>query len=139
MLSSFESLGRDAILTGRNVLICFSSRHYPIFDLERSLKFDLETQQGHTDDIIKFINIKLKPGRHPKAGELKERLQSRANGVFIWVALVINMLNKDLAQGRIYSVWGTLDKIPINLHVFFHDMTQNAESKDEHDDLLLSV
>ncbi|CAP70183.1 uncharacterized protein PODANS_3_2800 [Podospora anserina S mat+] len=97
MLSSFESLGRDAVSTGRNVRICFSSRHYPIFDLERSLKFDLETQQGHTDDIIKYINIKLKPGRHPKADELKERLQSRANGVFIWVALVIDMLNKDLA------------------------------------------
>lgn len=50
------------------------------------------------------------------------------------------MLNKDLARGRIYSVWGTLDKIPTDLHAFFHDiMTKNAESKDKHDGLLLSV
>ncbi|KAK4205113.1 hypothetical protein QBC40DRAFT_261106 [Triangularia verruculosa] len=140
MLSSFEDLGRIAVSSGKQVRIFFTSRHYPALDIEKGLKFDLETQQGHTEDIKKYIESKLKAKGHHKADELKQRVQERSNGVFMWVALVVDMPNKNLLRGRIFSVWETLNKIPTDLHSLFYDIVNTRiENPDEKDDLLLSI
>ncbi|KAL4876449.1 hypothetical protein BJY04DRAFT_210610 [Aspergillus karnatakaensis] len=130
MVSLFEELAARQ-KTGK-FLICFSSRHYPEITIKTGLQLVLETERDHEDDISQYIDSQLKIGDTPQANAIKAEILRKSSGIFLWVALVVLMLNKEHDKGRTKGLKETLDKIPPGLHDLFLDiLTRDQNSLEE--------
>jgi hypothetical protein len=137
MISFIERVGKLANSNKVRFRICFASRHYPHITITNGLHLVLEGQDGHSQDISDYLDSKLKIGRSKIAEEVREELQKKAAGVFMWVVLVVNILNKEHDGGRIHALRKRLHDIPGNLHQLFRDiLMRDSHNKDE---LLLCV
>lgn len=119
MLEYFEELLTGAINDGRRVRLCFSSRHYPHIDIQCGRQVTLELQGGHKADIHTYVQAKLKVGKCKLAEEIKTTITDKARGIFMWVVLVIQILNAEYKDGRIFAVRKRLDTIPSKLSDVF--------------------
>ena len=122
MVSFFEQLGASAVAANRTLHICLSSRHYPHVTVNHARELVLEGQVGHNSDIANYIDSELKIGQSEAADDLKAEIRERASGVFLWVALVVGILNKEYDRGRILGLRKRLQEIPTGLHELFHDI-----------------
>ncbi|KAL7621867.1 hypothetical protein AAE478_007367 [Parahypoxylon ruwenzoriense] len=137
MVSFFGQLGNLAVSMGLKFGVCFSSRHYPHITIERGLKLILEGQEGHNEDITNYVNSELKVGRSKLAETIRSELQEKAAGVFMWVVLVVGIINKEHDGGRVHALRRRLQDIPSDLHELFRNiLTRDEQSKDE---LLLCI
>ncbi|KAI5460503.1 Pfs, NB-ARC and ankyrin domain protein [Mariannaea sp. PMI_226] len=137
MISFFEPLGALAVSAGLNFRICFTSRHYPNISIEKCLKLTLEGNEGHSQDIVNYVDTELKIGHSRLAEQIRTELREKASGIFMWVVLVVGILNKQYDRGRIHELRKKLRDIPGDLHTLFHDMlTRDHHNKDE---LLLCI
>ena len=137
MIVFFEQLGQNAIENGNQLYICFASRHYPTIDIRSGQQLILEDQTGHNKDLAKYVHSHLQAGKGKYVEEIKLSIQEKANGVFMWAVLVINILNKEFRQGRIFAVRKRLQEIPAKLSDLFKDMLRrNCENMT---DLLLCL
>lgn len=128
MHSFFEQLGHLAALAGLQFRVCFSSRHYPHISITHGINLTLERQEGHEADITNYINTEMKAGRDKAVNEIKCELLKRASGVFLWVVLVIQILNKEYDRGRIHG----LEEIPNGLHELLEDiLTRNGQNMEQ--------
>jgi hypothetical protein len=60
------------------------------------------------------------------------KLQEKASGIFIWVILIIEILNKEHDNSRIYTLRRRLREIFNDLHKLFRDiLTRDSHNKDE--------
>ncbi|TWU78727.1 hypothetical protein ED733_006439 [Metarhizium rileyi] len=132
MVSSFQSLGNTAMESGVNFKVCFASRPYPNISIKASLYLRLDRQRGHKQDIINYVNSELDIGHSALAKEIRTQLGTKAQGVFMWVVLVVAILNKKYAKGRHHELPITLQNIPAGLHELFRDILQRdqREKKD---------
>jgi ankyrin repeat protein len=137
MLSFFEPLCGSAISGCNGLYICLSSRHYPNITISSGLDLVLEKQAGHGQDIIEYLNSKLKIGHTRLAQQIRHDVQHRAAGVFMWVVLVVNMLNKEYDGGRIHALRKRLMNIPGDLHELFRGILTRDEC--HRDELLLCI
>ncbi|KAH8889013.1 ankyrin [Thozetella sp. PMI_491] len=137
MVSFFKQLSQQTTSTGIQFRICYASRHYPHITMGKGLSFILEGQDGHTRDIIHYINNKLDIGRSKLAETIRVELQEKAAGVFIWVALVVEILNKEHDGGRIHTLQQRLRDIPGDLHELFRDIL--TRDKFHRGELLLCI
>ncbi|KAF9886739.1 hypothetical protein FE257_011116 [Aspergillus nanangensis] len=60
MVFFFEQLGDFAVSRQVQLLICFSSRHYPHVTIENKTELILEDHGGHERDISNYIHSELK-------------------------------------------------------------------------------
>ncbi|UKZ57494.1 hypothetical protein TrVGV298_011351 [Trichoderma virens] len=135
MMEFFERMGESA--TAGSFRVCFSSRHYPYISISKGLNLTLEGQEGHTQDMVSYINSELKIGSSVLANQLRAELQEKASGVFMWVVLVVSILNKEHDKGRIHVLRKRLQEIPADLHQLFRDiLTRDRQDTNE---LLLCI
>ncbi|KAH8766531.1 hypothetical protein BGZ57DRAFT_492627 [Hyaloscypha finlandica] len=131
MVASFERLGQFAMSAQIQFHVCFSSRHYPHITIEKGIHLILEGQEGHAQDIVNYLHSDLKAGRGKLIGQIKEEILERSSGIFLWVVLVVQMLNKEFDRGRIHALRRRLDEIPNGLDELFQDIlirdSQNME------------
>jgi nucleoside phosphorylase/ankyrin repeat protein len=138
MISVFEDLGEIACRNRTGFYICFSSRHYPHITLQRGcLRVTLEDQIGHSQDIEAYVQCKLRAGNGTVATEMKGLILQKASGVFIWVVLAIEILNKELQRGRIDAAKQRLESLPAKLSSLFKDILTRETTNLE--DLLLCI
>lgn len=83
--------------------ICFASRHYPYITILNSVEIVLEHQQGHEDDIQTYINEELFAGPEKQMRHVRDLLRQKAAGVFLWVVLVVPMLNQASIRARLWQ------------------------------------
>jgi hypothetical protein len=119
-ISFFEGLG-DVEKTAE-FRICFSSRHYPEISIRTGLQLVLETEIEHTKDITLYIDTHLKFGNSPEFHDIRAEILRKSSGIFLWVSLVVPILNKEFDRGKIEALKGRLDEIPTGLHSLFLDM-----------------
>jgi ankyrin repeat protein len=137
MASFFEQLGELAISAGIRFQVCFSSRHYPHITISKGLHLVLEGQEGHNQDITNYLDSELKIGHGRLAEEIRGELQSKASGVFMWVVLVVEILNKENDGGRVHVLRQRLRDIPNDLHELFREiLMRDCHNRDE---LLLCI
>ncbi|PTB50659.1 hypothetical protein M431DRAFT_523369 [Trichoderma harzianum CBS 226.95] len=130
MVAFFQRIGESA--TAGNFRVCFSSRHYPHISIAKGLHLTLEGQEGHGQDIISYINSELKIGNSDLADQIRAELREKASGVFMWVVLVVRILNKASDKGHMHDLRKRLQEIPGDLHELFRDMlTRDHEGVDE--------
>lgn len=82
MVSFFEDLGEMAVSRNISFRVCFSSRHYPHITISNGLSLDLGQQQGHDQDIVKYVNGKLKITDTKLAQTIRKTLIEKASGAF---------------------------------------------------------
>ncbi|KIW63271.1 hypothetical protein PV04_10132 [Phialophora macrospora] len=137
MVSCFESIGQEATESGARVRICFSSRHYPYITVDRYVELILEGQEGHQQDLANYLQSELKIGKSQRCDQIKEELLRRTDGIFLWLVLVVQILQKEFDRGRVHALQNRLKEIPPGLDELFRDIltrdTRNA------DDLLLCL
>ncbi|KAF5137383.1 Ankyrin repeat domain-containing protein 50 [Metarhizium anisopliae] len=137
MISFFESLIITTTSAGINFRVCFSSRHYPHISIKKGLDLILEGHEGHRQDIVNYVDSELTIGHSRLAAQIRADLQEKASGVFMWVVLVVGILNKAHDKGRIHELRKILRDIPGDLHELFRDiLTRDCHKRDE---LLLCI
>jgi hypothetical protein len=132
IVAFFEQLGQRAVSPQFRFLVCFSSPHYPNITIEKSVQLILEGQEGHQQNIANYLYSRLKAGRSKLIEEIKIEILERASGIFLWVVLVVQMLNKEYDRGRIHALRKRLDEIPNGLDKLFKDiLTRDGQDMEE--------
>jgi hypothetical protein len=121
LIDFFEDLGDTTAMNGICFRICFSSRHYPNVTLAKCQHLMLDGQSGHQQDIAAYIDSKLRLSKSEASEEIKDDVQKRAQGVFLWVVLVVKRLNQDLDRGNIHNLRRRLEEVPGGLDALFRD------------------
>ncbi|KAK8132021.1 hypothetical protein PG999_000194 [Apiospora kogelbergensis] len=101
---------------------CLASRHYPHITVPNAVHVILEEQNKHYDDIAVYVRSELHIGNEKRSEAIRLDLQEKASGVFMWVVLVVEILNKEYDAGRGHTLRKRLEQIPKDLHALFHDI-----------------
>jgi hypothetical protein len=125
--------------TSPYIKICVSSRPWPVFEDVFCASPRLRLQDLTKDDIRAFVNDKL--GRNKNIHDLRqcdpentdklvEDVVSRADGVFLWVQLVIKTLVEGLRDGdEISHLRSRLARLPFDLSNLYEHMLHRIESE----------
>ncbi|KAK5189284.1 hypothetical protein LTS03_011644 [Exophiala xenobiotica] len=137
MIAFFEELGQATLNHGSQLYICFASRHYPTINIRSGRQLTLEYEDGHAEDLEKYVQSHLRAGKGKVIEEVRTQIRDKANGVFLWVVLVVPMLNEEFKRGRIFALQKKLREIPAKLSDLFKDiLTKDCTNMD---DLLLCL
>ena len=137
MVEFFRDLAEYDLHDEGRISICFASRHYPTIDCGNGTRLVLEDEAGHGEDLAKYIRRHLKIGQRASAHDICTRLQEKANSVFMWVVLVVDVLNVEYARGSISNVKRRLEEIPSGLSDLFKDLLRRDRVR--MDELLLCL
>jgi ankyrin repeat protein len=127
MIEFFEELGESTADEDIGFRVCFSSRHYPQVTMTKCQPMVLDGQDGHEDDIARYVKSKLKVRKGKTAEEVRTAVQAKAKGIFMWVVLVVRILNEESDHGSNNAeLRKCLDRIPAELHDLFQDILQRG-------------
>ncbi|KAJ8059471.1 hypothetical protein OCU04_011132 [Sclerotinia nivalis] len=101
MVCLFEDLCELAENSGVTLQICFSSRHYPTIFIQRGLELTLENEDGHMEDIKHYIKSKLRLVKSQQVEALRSEILEKSSGIFLWVVLVLDILNSEYPTSSI--------------------------------------
>lgn len=128
MVEFLEDLARLSTLRQITLRICLSSRHYPNISVEKSVSVVVEDQVAHENDIDLYIKAKLRTGQNTRYSGLHAELLRKSSHVFLWVVLVIPILNQVHDRGRgMSAMLAKLESIPQNLNDLFSDILNRGE------------
>ncbi|KAI3316990.1 hypothetical protein HD806DRAFT_516321 [Xylariaceae sp. AK1471] len=131
MLGFFQDVSEQALLSGIKLHTCLTSRYYPNITVKKGLIVRLEDKGHHQDDISRYLDSSLNIGHSALAEEIRRELQRKASGVFMWVVLVVNILNQEYDAGRPDRLHERLQEIPDGLHDLFYAMlTRDRKNMD---------
>jgi ankyrin repeat protein len=131
MVQFFEHIGDLAVSNSIRFQVCFSSRHYPHITIRNGLELVLDGHEGHTQDITTYVETELKIGKSKVAQQIRAELQERSSGIFMWVVLVVSILNKESDRGQVHTLQRKLQEIPSDLHELFRGiLTRDIHNKD---------
>ncbi|GKT90558.1 NACHT and ankyrin domain protein [Colletotrichum tofieldiae] len=136
MVQDLEELADESTENGLLLRICFSSRHYPYINIRHGIHLTLDDQPGHVDDLTDYVASRLQIKDPKLVEELQGRILEKAAGVFLWVILVVDILNKENGQGRL-ALKKRLKDIPDQLSELFKDILRRDNQN--MDQLLLCV
>jgi len=132
MVAFFEHLGQTAASSGLKFRTCFSSRPYPHITIDNCIKLVLQEQDGHQKDMTSYLHVELKAGSSKLVDQIRAEMLNRASGIFLWVVLVVRMLNEEYARGRIHAMRRRLDEIPNDLEKLFDNiLTRDSQNRQE--------
>ncbi|EXL39948.1 hypothetical protein FOCG_17450 [Fusarium oxysporum f. sp. radicis-lycopersici 26381] len=136
MVEFFEEVAEQCVEDNVRFQVCFSSRHYPYIDIKSGIKLIVEGQVGHNEDLKHYISKHLRIQDPALMDELTQMMLEKAAGVFLWVALVVDILNEENRHGRI-ALRTRLREIPSELSALFQDIL--TRDRDHLESLLLSI
>ena len=128
VVSFLESLSVNAVGSNTVLNICLSSRYYPHVSIENGLELKVEREGGHDQDIAKYVQHKLRI----RNKEIEQELLQKAEHIFMWVVLVVEILNKAFDDGEVRAMQKKLREIPSDLdEVFFALLNKDNPRKQE--------
>ncbi|KAH7370730.1 heterokaryon incompatibility protein-domain-containing protein, partial [Rhexocercosporidium sp. MPI-PUGE-AT-0058] len=131
MVCFFEELCDRANDSQVRLQICFSSRHYPTIVIQKGIEITLEHEIGHTEDIEQYIKSKLRLGKSEQAESLRTDILEKSSSIFLWVVLVLDILNCECLNGSVSmkKIRDRLKEIPRGLNDLFElILTRDGES-----------
>ncbi|KGO56714.1 hypothetical protein PEX2_097930 [Penicillium expansum] len=130
MVQYFEDLAEQSTAKGVPFRTYFSSRHYPYIVIQRGIRLTLEDQSGHAEDLTTYVTSRLIIKEPTLIEELQPLILSKAAGVFMWVVLVVDILNKEYRRGRM-ALRMRLAEIPSDLSELFKDILRRDNKNTE--------
>ncbi|KAJ4353659.1 uncharacterized protein N0V89_005389 [Didymosphaeria variabile] len=112
----------EAIPKEKSFRVCLASRHYPHISVKHGLSLILEGHEGHEEDITNYLSNQLYIGHSKLAEAIRSEVHEKASGVFMWVVLVVGILNQEFQRGRIHALRRKLRELPKDLHKLFRDI-----------------
>jgi ankyrin repeat protein len=110
--------------------VCFASRHYPIAKVPTNLQLVLEEVDEHKQDLSTYIEKLDLEG--DELAQMQLEIAAKANGIFLWVVLVVDILQKDVERARFHAMRSRLREIPEGLPALFKTIIlRDNEYKDE--------
>ncbi|PVI01694.1 hypothetical protein DM02DRAFT_641749 [Periconia macrospinosa] len=125
-----ESLSIDASQPGTTLRLCLSRRHHPPLRIAKCLELIVEDNEDHRKDIATYVRAKLAK----RDAKIEAEIQRKAQGIFMWVVLVVRLLNKAAfkVRGKKKAMQDALEKIPGELEEVFRIMfKENDEDMPE--------
>jgi ankyrin repeat protein len=131
LIAFLEELSLRAVTCGTLLRICLSSRHYPHISIQKGLSLVMEHQDGQRDDIDMYVRLRLIGDEGHEMEELRDEVCQKSSRVFLWVVLVIPILNKSYDRGEVAAMKTRLKEIPDSLDGLFAEiLARNAEDID---------
>ncbi|KAG4267322.1 hypothetical protein FPRO04_04934 [Fusarium proliferatum] len=130
LVEYFEDFSEQCTEDNIDLRVCFSSRHYPYIDIRYGIRIILEEQTGHANDLESYIKSNLRIKDRPLLAELQEKMLEKAAGVFLWVVLVVDIMNKENCRGRL-AMRRRLEQAPSGLSDLFKDLLKRDNSNME--------
>jgi hypothetical protein len=122
IIQYFDHLGDALVADEKRFYVCLSSRHYPSLRASKSVEVVLDNQYGHDKDIRQYIRQRLMIDGKDLKRNLTKLIGSRAHGVFLWVVLVVALVNQDDRNGNAAQIYQRLDQIPTELSELFNEL-----------------
>ncbi|KAL0938096.1 uncharacterized protein CTRU02_207827 [Colletotrichum truncatum] len=122
------------------IKICASSRPWDAFDLSlgpRVMEWRLQVEDLTRGDIKKYVKENLEGNNDYKElaegdsrfSQIASIVVNRAQGVFLWVYLIVRSLIRGLAKADTYEeLLARLNKLPSDLGDYFRHMLESIES-----------
>lgn len=127
MIGYLERLALATSSSSSRLRICLSSRHYPHISIRKGIIINLDEQVGHGQDISVYLRDTLCVELLP----LQQKLCAKSGGIFLWIVLVVRMLNALIDQGEsIRQSEELLNTLPADLNNLFEDVI-NRGSKNK--------
>ncbi|GIC93698.1 Pfs, NACHT and Ankyrin domain protein [Aspergillus udagawae] len=121
MVQYFEDMAEQSTNNGILLRICFSSRHYPYIAIRRGMRLTLEDQIGHGEDLATYVASRLQIEDPVILEDLQTQLLRKAAGVFMWLVLVVDILNKEYRHNGL-ALRKRLAELPSDLSELFKDI-----------------
>ncbi|KAI1763862.1 hypothetical protein GGR53DRAFT_346380 [Hypoxylon sp. FL1150] len=117
--------------------ICVSGRHsWPIVG-QRWSTLILENQHGHDVDISIYLQWKLSVGSDVMGKTIRVVLQEKAQKIFLWAVLMVNVLNRERGRVGIDELPAIIHDCPQGTYALLRDtLTRGNENMEE---LLLCI
>jgi hypothetical protein len=110
--------------------VCLASRHYPIVKVPTDLQLGLEDVDEHQQDLSTYVEKLDLEGE--ELAQMQHDIVAKANGIFLWVVLVVRILQKDVERGRFHAMQSRLREIPEGLEDLFKTIIlRDDEFKEE--------
>lgn len=135
----FEDFGNEASTSGVELYTCLSSRFYPHQTMSRTLHLTLERQAGHDADIAKYIDERLQIDDSESSRTLKDKIKQKASHVFLWVHLVVEILNEEHDRGNVHMLQERLEEIPEELKDLFREIIRKDERRSDKATLIFTL
>lgn len=128
MIQVFANIIKKAASSQQTVRVCFASRPYTDYTTRGAIYLDLSIVQEHKRDIAAYVDSYLQIGDDSTARKARRRLLHMAQGVFLWVKLVVEKLNDEHGAGRpdLYTRW--LRGAHGELRLLYKDMLERGMS-----------
>lgn len=124
MVQAFQELAEEHNKKTPRLRVFFSSRHYPHIEPRIGLQIELDSVYEHTEDMKRYVRQRL----NYRDSGLQERITQRAKGVFMWVVLVVDILNNHQSDGLPLSTAGrVLNQLPEHLSELFGEILKRHE------------
>ncbi|KAL5089600.1 hypothetical protein Trisim1_005293 [Trichoderma cf. simile WF8] len=134
MVCFFEELCESAQDFQIPLRVCFSSRHYPAITITNGIEVTLEDELGHKEDIEYYIKSKLRLGKSDQARLLRSEILNMSSNIFLWVVLVLDILNREYLNKSISikRMRDRLKEIPPELNDLFEMiLVRDGENVDQ--------
>jgi hypothetical protein len=131
MVKVFQSLIQEAAESGQKLRVCFASRPYPHISSDLAVRLQLESQDAHRKDIKMYVMENLRIGNGTQAERIATQLLHKANGVFLWVALVVERANEEHDDGRWDRCEEWLKGVPGDLNKLYSEMLEREISEED--------
>ena len=125
--------------------ICFSCRHFPIIAVRNG--YEIVVENNNHDDIVSYthenlknrLDIEAEPGAEDIIVSLREKIVSRASGVFMWVVLIVPLVASQYNKGySLETIEKNLSAVPNGLHdIYQHILTREIYYEDRPKTLLV--
>jgi hypothetical protein len=113
------------------IRICASSREWNVFSQLLGGNPTLTLQDWTKDDIRLFASERLEEAHREGTDIVVQEITARAEGVFLWVKLVIRELWQPLCDGEpMKGVLALLSELPDELPQFYERMLKSVPAKD---------
>ncbi|KAI9155556.1 Vegetative incompatibility protein [Paramyrothecium foliicola] len=121
------------------IRICASSREWNTFNLMLSDNPHLTLQDWTVSDIKAFASDRIAEAKRDGTDALLTEIVDRAEGVFLWVKLVIDELWEPLCNGNPTSeLISLLSDLPDELPNFYHRMLGKVSDRD-HETMMIML
>lgn len=101
MVQFIVTLARSA----NSLEICLASRNYPRITVRRCEELVIEEASAHEEDILEYVremlNVELDSNKDQE--RLTQKILQKARGVFLWIILVVRMVNEQFDGGETFT------------------------------------
>jgi hypothetical protein len=120
-----EEVSKCALKANVTLSICLSSRHYPTIRIRKNLNLVVEEIKEHDSDIARYVHNKLEE----QDKDIEAEVLRKAGGVFMWVVLVVAILNRAYDEGKVEAMQQKLNELPGGLEKVFQTLLDEDNSK----------